>query len=100
MVTDTEQSLVGELYHVSDNAHFLGGASAVLVAFIYFGMAGSFWASGIIVVFAAIKEGYWDPRHETKIVAGSGWRDFFGYCVGVAIAIVTCLFKLKLGGMK
>lgn len=73
-----------EFYKVSDNAHFLAGLCSVLLGAR---IEHAWWAAGAIIVFAIVKEGWWDEKYETPIVRGSGWRDFFGYFLGVVTGL-------------
>jgi hypothetical protein len=38
------------------------------------------------LVFAGIKEAWFDPHFETPATAGSGWEDFGFWCVGIVAA--------------
>jgi hypothetical protein len=69
-------------------AHFF---SAYAIVFTF----GHFWGwKGIIagcvgmLLWASVKEAYWDPRHESVIVQGSGWQDWSMYMAGAATAAV------------
>ena len=85
-----------EFYSVSDNAHFLGASTVVYGSVLLGGSHALLWAAIVVVIFAGIKEGLWDPKHETPAVAGSGWRDFFGYMAGLAVSLLTIYIKAKL----
>jgi len=44
-----------------------------------------------VVVFAAFKEGVFDPLTETKTLQGSGWVDFAFWCAGVGLGWLAWL---------
>ena len=44
------------------------------------------------VIFAAVKEGWWDVKYETPETAGNGWEDFSTLCGGALIGMLTSLF--------
>jgi len=82
MITDSE------FYQISDRAHFLGASSAVLLPLaLGFQPRWAFIVAGLMVLFAAVKEFYWDVHYETPEVAGSGLRDFLGYVLGAGTAL-------------
>ena len=47
------------------------------------------WSAGPVLLLSGAKE-YWDCHGgETPVVAGDSWEDFFFWCVGVGLAVVT-----------
>jgi hypothetical protein len=73
--------------------HFFAGYGIVLSFGYLLGWKGLVFGAVGIFLWASIKEGYWDPRHETKIVQGSGWQDWSMYMAGDGAAIVVFLLK-------
>ena len=50
--------------------------------------------AAVAVALASWKEFIYDPKHETKTVAGpTGWRDWTGYILGLAAALGLALLK-------
>lgn len=90
-----KQTLTPELlYSISDNAHFLGGACAVLASNLL-GFKFALIGAAIIIAFAAVKEAFIDPITEDNQVAGSGLRDFLGYFFGALVALGLAYLKTK-----
>jgi hypothetical protein len=59
----------------------VGWAAFLLSAAIFLGA--SWWIALIVFVsLEGFKEAVIDPRWETVEMAGSGWQDFFWWCVG------------------
>ncbi len=101
------QATLRFLMFVSDNAHMFSAMVAVLVANLFCHLTGAVIMSGAVTLFAAVKEGLYDTNilrrwfgdwvgGEDPDIAGSGWRDFFGYLSGVAIALAMA-WKASLG---
>jgi hypothetical protein len=83
------------LYSISDNAHFCFGALMVFAAFVLY--RPSLWYVVSLVIGASgLKEWLWDPQSEDAVVAGSGARDWLGYCTGCAVALVLLWVFRKL----
>ena len=81
-------------------SHLCGGALAVaLPAAMLPGFVGApFVGFGAILIFAAVKEFWWDLRHETPTESGGiggGWEDFSHYCMGAVIALAMINFALR-----
>lgn len=84
-------------YSICDRAHFLGASTLILASFIpRHSLKFSLTMSFLVILFAAIKEGFWDPKYESREIAGSGWRDFIFYCYGVLFALSICCATLIL----
>jgi hypothetical protein len=78
---------------VSQFAHFFAAYASVMTGGFLYGHTGV-WVSGAqMIAFAAIKEGWFDPKYETPDIAGNGWVDFGFYFLGVAAA--TGVFYLR-----
>ena len=71
----------------SQNFHVCGGISAVLVACM-FGTYGVLVGYGILLVFAAIKEFWYDFNYETALVRGSSLEDFMHYELGGVLGVI------------
>ena len=76
---------------VSQVGHFTAGCLAVFapVALTHRLLWGAVGA-GLIVIFAGIKEGWWDRRFETPAVRGSSLEDFVFYLAGAALSFLLC----------
>lgn len=85
-----------QFYKMCDRAHFLIGAALVLAAGMFTPMEWNAGFSFSFVVWAIWKEGYQDPRTETKEYAGSGLRDFVFYLAGVAFGWSLIAIKAML----
>jgi hypothetical protein len=73
-------------------AHFFSAYSIVLT-FAHWHWKGLLFAVVGLVLWASIKEGYWDPRHESVTVQGSGWLDWSMYMAGTATAaLISMIF--------
>lgn len=54
-----------------------------------------FYSVLIMIAFAGLKEGVFDPLTETKTEQGSGWEDFAFWCAGIILGIGSAiLFKV------
>jgi len=42
-------------------------------------------------IWVIFKEAFWDPRHEDKETAGSGWRDAMFWFIGMGIGRILLL---------
>lgn len=49
---------------------------------------GQMWGTLATLLFAAIKEAFWDPRYEDPETRGSGLEDFTYYTLGILLASV------------
>jgi hypothetical protein len=75
------------LNSVSQMCHFLI-SYAVIVTTAYFthGIWPLVIVNGVVIVFACLKEFWFDPRYETREVAGSDLVDFSFYMVGLLVS--------------
>lgn len=81
-------------YSWSRNAHVLMGLSFVLIAFMFGGWK---WECGVataIMVWAGVKEVWWDEAYETVDERGSGVADYVEYGAGVVLGLLLCGIKL------
>ena len=73
---------------INQIAHVGWGAYLTLV----FGLhMRALYAAAIIIGFAAVKEGIFDPLTETKQLQGSGWEDFGFWMAGIGLGIGSLL---------
>lgn len=73
---------------VSQMAHIFFAGFVVFTA-QHFGVG---WYGIVgLVVFAAIKEFWYDYRYESLAVRGSSVRDFFFYLVGIVLAVLVLI---------
>jgi hypothetical protein len=80
---------------LAQKSHILGGLSAVLLGQLFGSMKGALICGFIIILFAAIKEFYYDERYESTEERGSNLRDFAYYCVGVALGFCFVIIATK-----
>jgi len=76
---------------VSQLAHAMGGALAVVVLVALFGRRSIPFSVVLFGLYAAVKEGWWDETYESKCDRGTGWLDFLWYMVGV---LGGCIIEL------
>lgn len=74
---------------VSQSAHLLAGALAVCATVAIFGASYKWYGAGGIIIFAAIKEFWYDYKYETPEIRGSSSEDFAFYCIGVIISLLA-----------
>jgi hypothetical protein len=71
---------------VSQFAHF-GCAAALVLAGAAFGHV---WIAAIaMLVWAVMKEFWYDEKYETPEVRGSGLEDFLFYAIGIVTAVLV-----------
>ena len=87
-----------EFDFVSQNAHALGGALAVLGPAALLGEWYAVGGAVLVMVFAAVKEFWYDEHYETAEVRGSSLRDFTFYGVGAVTALLLCGIRLAITG--
>jgi hypothetical protein len=75
---------------VSQFSHVGWGFLLVIAAVLGF-HAPPLWAASVVVVLAGAKEAYDCNGGETPVIAGDSWEDFFFWCLGVGLALVTLL---------
>jgi hypothetical protein len=71
---------------VAQTLHVALGALGVFVPVAMEWRNGQLHGSIFILVYAAIKEGWYDRHYENVETRGSGWLDFAFYAVGVVAA--------------
>ena len=71
---------------VAQGLHAALGALCVALPGWLFGNRAAVIGGALAILFAAVKEGWWDKKYETPETAGSGWEDFAFWVMGVAIA--------------
>lgn len=76
------------LNEVSQIAHALAGALAVLGVQALFGPRWVWLAAAAMTLFAAIKEFWFDVDFENAQTAGNGLEDFLFYQAGIAAALI------------
>lgn len=86
-------NLVGELAHVG------WGALIVLACAAIFGKWITWYVAILFMIYAAIKEFWYDQNYETPDERGSNLVDFLFYGVGVIIGIILVYFSLIPGSM-
>jgi hypothetical protein len=87
-----------EFNSVSQIAHTLGGAFAMVCGSYLFGPWSLFDIAPLFVLYAGIKEFWYDVRYESKAVRGSSLEDFLFYLFGMVIGIAIVLGKIHFGG--
>lgn len=87
-----------EFNMVSQNAHWEAGLAWVWGAILLVGPQAMWWAFGIGIVAAGVKEFWYDEKYETIEVRGSSLEDFTFYCVGLVGAVVLYWLRVKLWG--
>lgn len=77
----------------SQSCHFL--VSMVLIGYggLFFGFYSLWFTIPLMLAFAAWKEFWFDPRYETREVAGSDLLDFSFYMLGIALAVALVMTK-------
>jgi hypothetical protein len=50
-----------------------------------------YYAAGVVLTFATLKEGVFDPLTETKALQGSGWQDWAFWCLGIAVGLIPLI---------
>lgn len=73
------------LENVGQSAHVF------FAAFLVLAFHGNWYAVGAMVVFAAVKEFWYDENYETADVRGSNLRDFAYYMLGIALGKIVSL---------
>ena len=71
---------------VAQGLHAALGALCVALPGWLFGNRAAVIGGAAAILFAAVKEAWWDKKYETPETAGSGWEDFAFWVMGVAIA--------------
>ena len=71
---------------VAQGLHVALGALGVALPGWLFGNRAAVIGGAAAILFAAVKEAWWDKKYETPETAGSGWEDFAFWVLGVAIA--------------
>jgi hypothetical protein len=90
-VTDTSSSnsaISPKAYEVASQfAHFFSAFGLVFAPAVFFGRKGMLAASLGMLVWASVKEFYWDYAHQNAQTRGSSARDFLFYSLGNAAAV-------------
>ena len=76
---------------VAQAGHFQAGCLAVFapVALTH-GLRWGFIGALLVVLFAAVKEFWWDHRYEVVAVRGSDLEDFLFYAIGPGPCLLLC----------
>ena len=83
MVDEKEFDFVAQLSHLG------WGIAVVLLADKLFHRAASM--AILWIIYAAIKEFYWDYKYETPEVRGSSAKDYLFQVLGALIGILACV---------
>jgi VanZ family protein len=78
-----------EFDFVAQNAHLCFGALMVFVPTYIFGPGALWYAMALFLVYALVKEFWYDERYETVEVRGSSLKDFLFYMLGAALGLVV-----------
>ena len=79
--------------------HVCLGALAILITVLFGGQHAQWYAVAGVLVFAAVKEFWWDIHYETPVTSGGykgGFTDFMGYVTGLAVALGLVALKYAL----
>lgn len=79
---------------VSQFAHALGGAFAIVASVMLFGHCFMWPAAGVFTLYAAVKEFWYDQNYESACDRGSNARDFGFYMLGVGVGILIVLIRV------
>ena len=83
---------------VSQQAHWLSTAWITLIGLYFFG-PGSFWYTiPVLVVYAAIKEFWYDQQYENAATRGSNLEDFSFYLLGIVITLICWWLHIRYTG--
>jgi hypothetical protein len=72
---------------VAQGLHVTLGALCVAFPGWLWGNRAAVVGAGSALVFAAIKEGWFDSTFEAPATAGNGWEDFGFWALGIAAAL-------------
>jgi hypothetical protein len=82
---------------VAQTGHTIAGALAVFAPLVLIGPMWRFVGAGVIVLWALVKEFWWDQHYETPEIRGSSLEDFTFYCVGAGIALLVYQLEVFIG---
>lgn len=82
---------------ISQLSHFFFGLAMVFGTKVLTSPASNayLWMCGLVVVYTAIKEGWYDFHYEDADTRGSSWEDFL-YQAGAAVIAVLLILLSKL----
>jgi hypothetical protein len=84
-------SLTLTFNEVAQAAHFFIGAWAVATSQAIWRGNAKFWASLGVLLFAAVKEFWYDHTYESPATRGSDLEDFLFYVFGVAVELLILI---------
>lgn len=76
---------------LAQKAHFLAGTTSVFLGYLLHQMRGALICGGLLILFALIKEFWYDQNYEDPEERGSNLRDFMYYFVGVNFALYVII---------
>lgn len=80
---------------VTQGLHICLGAIFILLPVCWEWHFAQLWGTGIGLIFAAVKEFFWDIRFEDPATSG-GWKgsteDFYFYVLGIVLGNVAVIF--------
>jgi hypothetical protein len=74
---------------ISQVAHCAAMYAITFTLAVKYGWSAFLIAAAGVVVYGAVKEGWYDPKFENPITAGSGWLDFGCLCAGPTLAALA-----------
>lgn len=86
-----------DFYTLADRTHFLGACLAIVVFKDFAKPDYIPWFGGALLVYAAIKEFWYDQNYEITEIRGSNLRDWVGYVLGWMAALLEIAAKTKWG---
>jgi hypothetical protein len=98
MIDTGNKGITPQLFNeVAQLAHFAGGVAITMTTVVLWRASyAPFVGFGIVALAAAVKEFYWDNKHESAEVRGSNAKDFSFYLLGAGAAAVVALVRARL----
>jgi len=70
-------------------AHLFGALAIIMIAYRALGKKGGLVSTGLFIIYALIKEFWWDMNYELpKQTFGDAFLDFFSYMAGLVLALI------------